>query len=132
MSLFNTLCCSAFWEVAVERVSVLICLFHSVHDVLLRLKESHKLGQLQGRRSTFIKQGIMGLVRCSHYRPLEESQGESFCAPRSHQRVFDGLHVATGRAAALIKSILSLPAEVCFAKHQGKEKFYISKEGAHQ
>lgn len=131
MSLFNTLCCSAFWEVAMERVSLLICLFHSVHDVLLRLKESHKLGQLQGR-STFIKQGIMGLVRRSHYRPLEESQGESFCAPRSHQRVLDGLHVATRRAAALIKSILSLPAEVCFAKHQGKEKFDISKEEAHQ
>lgn len=59
-----------------------------------------------GQHHSLIKQGITGLHRDSHYRPLEESSGGClFVSQSSHCTVLNGLHVAVGHEAALIKSI---------------------------
>lgn len=59
-----------------------------------------------GQHHSLIKQGITGLHRDSHYRPLEESSGGClFVSQSSRCTVLNGLHVAVGHEAALIKSI---------------------------
>lgn len=75
----------------------------------------------QSRLRSFIKHGIMGLVRRSQCRPVEESQEDPPPPPRenSHHSVLAGLHVAAGQAAAFIKSVLCfLPVNVCFSSHR--------------
>jgi len=48
----------------------------------------------------------MGLKGGSHYRPLEESSGRClFVSQSSRSGIPDGLHMAVGHEAALIKSI---------------------------
>lgn len=65
-----------------------------------------KVASTPGQLCLLIKQGIMGLQGGSHYRPLEESSGRClFVSQSSRSGILDGLHMAVGHEAALIKSI---------------------------
>lgn len=65
-----------------------------------------KVASTPGQLCLLIKQGIMGLQGGSHYRPLEESSGRClFVSQSSHSGILNGLHMAVGHVAALIKSI---------------------------
>lgn len=72
----------------------------------LNESKAFKVAPTSGQHHSLIKQGITGLHRDSHYRPLEESSGGClFVSQSSRCTVLNGLHVAVGHEAALIKSI---------------------------
>lgn len=80
----------------------------SLNKSALKKNESKafKVAPTSGQHHSLIKQGITGLHRDSHYRPLEESSGGClFVSQSSRCTVLNGLHVAVGHEAALIKSI---------------------------
>lgn len=63
-----------YWFVCIS--AFIVCRSSSCAGEVREKGPSNWLRQLQGRLCSLIKQGIMGLVWGSYYRPLEESQGE--------------------------------------------------------
>lgn len=94
-----------------EYISIPLYLFVRQKVPKLASKQKHnneraiKVASTPGQLCLLIKQGIMGLQEGSHYRPLEESSRRClFVSQSSHSGVLDGLHMAVGHEAALIKS----------------------------
>lgn len=93
-------------------VTIFVCWTIGQNVPKIASKQKHnneraiKVASTPGQLCLLIKQGIMGLQGGSHYRPLEESSSRClFVSQSSRSGILDGLHMAVGHEAALIKSI---------------------------